>query len=208
MFKTLISFSFITILILLFTGCLKQKQDPLNNRYSISSTSFFDSNEFDDLDKAIDEIANQLLINITANNHKNYKIAMTAFVKLDDFSKTNSFGRMLSESLINELHSRRFKVLDFRTREVITVNEDGEFVMTRDVNEIRDEIPAAYTLVGTYSVLDDKRIVINTRIIDIFSSNVISTSRVLYTYGDCSKYDLCTKSQMKRIPKQLNIMEQ
>lgn len=207
MFKTLISFFLLMLLALSFSGCIKQKQDSPNSRYGVSSSSFFDSREFDDLDEAIDEIANQLLLNISAKQHKNYKIAMTAFVKLDDFSKTNSFGRMVSESLINELHARAFKVLDFRTREVITVNEDGEFALTRNIDEIRDEIPTAYTLVGTFSILDDKRIVINSRIIDIFSSDVISTSRVLYTYTDCNKYDLCPKDKIKRIPNQLNIME-
>lgn len=196
-----------------FSGCLKKKETihlPQNKNYSTSSLGsyFWGKNSYKDLDLAINEIANQLLLNITSNNHKNYKIALTTLVQLDDFSKTTSFGRTVSESLINELHARRFQVIDLRTRQLITVNDTGEFVLTREVEELKDEIGATYTLVGTYSILDDNRIVINARIMDIFTSDVISTARVMYQYENCEKYDLCKGESAKRVPEQLNILEE
>lgn len=197
-----IFFSFFIIIVMFtFNACNLQKNDPINSNYQISKTSLFSNNKFTDMDSAIKEIANQLLLNISRNHQINYKFAVTSIVNLDDFESTSSFGRMISESLINELHEKRFKVIDFRTRSVMKINGDGEFVLTRNGDELKDEMPYTLTLVGTYSILDDHRLVINTRIIDIFSSEVYSTSRVIYTYDDCSKYDLCQSGSLQKMKK-------
>jgi TolB-like protein len=203
-------FSFVFLFIFLFTGCNLQKNDPLNSRYERAPVSFLSDHKFNDIDKAIIEIANQLLLNISRNHQINYKFAVTSLVNLDDFESTSSFGRMVSESLINELHERRFKVIDFRTRDVMTINKNGEFVLTRDSDLLKDEMPYTLTLVGTYSILDDNRLVLNTRIIDMFTSEVFSTSRIIYEYKDCSKYDLCSSGSLKkqRIPNKIKMMEE
>jgi TolB-like protein len=203
--------SFLILLnLFLFSGCNLQKQTPLNKKYQSSESSFFTNNEYSDINKGINEIANQLLMNISRNHQINYKLVVTSLVNLDDFDSTSSFGRMISESLINEMHSRRFKVIDFRTRELMTINPAGEFVLTREADQLKDEMPFALMLVGTYTLLDNKRIVINTRIMDIFSSEVLSTSRILYEFKECEKYHLCQNDAIlkKRVPNEIPIKEE
>lgn len=191
-----------------FLGCSIQKQDPINSKYQLSQQSLFISHKYDDIDNGIIEIANQLLLNIPRNYQKNYKVAVTSLVNLDNFEESSSFGRMISESLINELHSRRFQVIDFRTRELMTINSTGEFVLTREAQELKDEMPYTLMLVGTYTLLDDKRIVINTRIMDIFTSDIVSTSRILYTFEECQQYGLCKNDHMtKQKPKEIPLKE-
>lgn len=196
----------ILLLVFSFTGC-KQNRTSLNNSYKVSSMSMYTDNEFRDLNKAIDEIANHLLLNIDSKKHKYNKIVVTSFVNLDELTKTSKFGRMVSESLINELHYRKFKIIDFRATEAITINEHGEFALTRNIDKLKDEMPEALILVGTYSILDKDRLVINARIVNNFTSDVISTSRVVYKYKDCKPFELCTKEMPKPKANKLQIME-
>lgn len=208
MYKKVFAFVPFLIFVLFLSGCaLQQKQQPINKKYKLSQASLFTSHEYSDIDKGISEIANQLLLNITRNHQINYKLAITSYVNLDDFESTSSFGRMISESLINEMHSRQFKVIDFRTRELMTINNDGEFVLTREADDLKDEMPYTLMLVGTYTLLDNERLVINTRIMDIFNSDVISTSRILYEFKDCEKYGLCENDHIikKQTPNEIPI---
>lgn len=209
MYKQVSFFVPFIFILLVFSGCNLQKQTPLNKKYKLSESSLFISNEYSDIDKGINEIANQLLLNISRNHQINYKLVVTSLVNLDNFDTTSSFGRMVAESLINEMHSRRFKVIDFRTRELMTINNEGEFVLTREANELKDEMPYTLMLVGTYTLLDNDRIVINTRIMDIFTSDVLSTSRILYEFKECEKYGLCENDFItkKRTPNEIPIKE-
>lgn len=196
------------LLLLSISGC-KQDRVSHNSKYTAYSLSIYTDNEFHDLNKAIDEIANHLLLNINAKKHKYNKVVVTSIVNLEDFSNTSQFGRMLGESLINELHYRKFKVIDFRATEAITINQNGEFSLTRDIDRLKDEIPEALVLVGTYSILDKNRLVINTRIVNNFTSDVISTSRVVYRYKDCKVFELCEEvsDEKKKVVNNLQIME-
>ena len=191
-----------------FIGC-KQSQTPINSKYKKSKFSYFADEHFTDLDNAIIEISNQLLLNIDTNSYKNNKIVITSFVSLDEFTKTSSFGRMVAESLINELHSRRFKLIDFRATEAMTVNKNGEFILSRDIDRLKDEMPGALVLVGTYTKLDKNRLVINARIVNNHTSDVLSTARVVYEYDDCKPFDLCPKKEhiKKPIVKKFKILK-
>jgi TolB-like protein len=183
--------SIIITISILFTAC-SQNNTHINNSYKTKSSIFFNTNNtYDDLDTTIGEIANQLLVNIKSSTQKNNKLALTSFVNLNEFTQTSDFGRALGESLFNELHVRKFKLLDYRSLDTILVNKTGEFSLTRDILKLKDSIPEALIVVGTYSLLENNKIVINTRIINNFTSDVLSTSKVVYKYQDCKKFNLC-----------------
>jgi TolB-like protein len=185
-FRILFLFTFI----FLISGC-KQNNQHINNDYRKSNFSLFVDKEFTDLDSAISEIATQLLLNIPANAQKQNKLILTTFVDLNTLSKTSPFGRVISESLIDELHSKNFKIVDFRTQEVLTINKDGEFSLTRDVTKLKDEVQEALIVVGTYSVIDDNAVVLNARIMNTFTSDVISTAKVIYHFKNCEEFNIC-----------------
>ena len=176
-----------------FISC-SQDTKHINVNYKTKASLFSStSTSFSSLDSAISEISNQLLVNIPSSMQKNNKLVITTFVDLNEFTQTSSFGRALSEGLINELHTRKFKLLDFRAMETISVNKNGEFSLTRDVLKLRDEMPEALIVVGTYTLYENNLIAINTRIINNFTSDVISTSKIVYEYKDCKSFNLCQK---------------
>ncbi|MEA2050290.1 MAG: FlgO family outer membrane protein [Campylobacterota bacterium] len=145
------------------------------------------------LNNTILDIANQLLLSNTVHN-KITSIILTSFVELDSFQNTSSFGNILSESMFNELHIRKFKVTDFRGQDAVSVNENGEFHITRDVDRLKDNIEAIeYILVGTYVPFEDESLLINARIIDSISGEVISVARVIFKPKDCNYYSICNK---------------
>lgn len=181
---------FVLTFLVLFSGC-KQNSEYINNDYRHSNLSFFVDKRFTDVDAAVAEIANQLLLNIPSNAQKQNKIILTTFVDLNTLAKTSPLGRVISESLIDELHSRNFKIIDFRMQEMLTINKNGEFSLTRDVSKLKDEVPEALIVVGTYSVIDDSAVVLNARIMNTFTSDVISTAKVIYHFKNCEEFNIC-----------------
>lgn len=199
-----LSFRFVAffLFIFLFIGC-KQDTQNINSDYKRSNYSFFVDKRFTDLDSAVIEISNQLLLNIPANTQKQNKFIVTTFVDLHTLSKTSPFGRVISESLIDELHSRHFKIVDFRMQEMLTVNANGEFSLTRDTTKLKDEIQESLIVVGTYSIIDDHTVVLNGRIMNTFTSDVISTAKVIYHYKNCAEFNICNDVQ-KPQPQKVN----
>lgn len=151
---------------------------------------------FMDLNSAITELANQILINNVILQERK-KLVLTTFVSLNDFKKTSTFGRVASESMINELHIRNFKILDFRGQDNISIDKNGEYHITREKEKIKNKIANAYILVGTYSLFDQNSIAINARVLDFESGEVISSGRIIYSLTDCKLFDLCDKEVNK-----------
>jgi TolB-like protein len=187
------SFLFTFVVVFLFSGCFPNN-NYINKEYKKAPNfSVFSSDKhFNNLNDAIIDLSNQLLLNIPNHIKQNNKIAITTFVNLEQFKNTSAFGRVISESLIDELHTKKFNIIDFRKQDAISVNGNGEFILTRDTNKIVDEIPDALILVGTYSILETNQIVINARILNNNNLNVETTGRVIVeNYQTCKKFNLC-----------------
>jgi len=157
---------------------------------------------YSNLNSTIVNMADQLFD--TQFNHINpVKVILTSFVDLEDFDKTSTFGRLLSESMFNELHIRKFLITDFRGQSAVSVNEDGEFHITRDVDKLKDTIETIeYILVGTYVKFENQSLLINARIMDSNSGKILSTARVVYHPKECSVFGIC-----KQVKKQYNLYD-
>ena len=150
---------------------------------------------YSNLNDTIIDIADQLFFTKVDNKNPT-RVILTSFVDLDKLEKTSSLGRLVSESMFNELHIRKFLVTDFRGQEAVSVNEDGEFHITRDVEKLKDNVDAVeYILIGTYVKFENQSLLINARILDSLSGRVHSSARVVYQPKDCSMYGLCKKTK-------------
>ena len=146
---------------------------------------------YQDLNGAIVAMADQLFVSNTFSE-KDPSVILTSFVNLNELERTSTFGRLLSESMFNELHIRDFKVTDFRGQDAVSVSANGEFHITRDVEKLKDHISATeYIVVGTYVKFENDSVLLNSRILDSESGAIISTARVIYTPKDCKLYNLC-----------------
>ena len=158
----------------------KEYRDPYLNTGTI----------YQNLNGAIDAIADELFSTISIK--KRPSIILTSFVDLNQLNKTTTFGRLLSESMYNELHIRKFDITDFRGQDAVSVNADGEFHITRDVDKLKDHIESIeFVLVGTYVRFEEDSVLLNARIMDSESGKVISTARIIYKPKDCGLYNIC-----------------
>jgi len=168
----------------------KNNDEIFSTRYDVKQEHVYSN-----LNNTIIDIADQLFA--TKLHKKNAsRVILTSFVDLDKLNKTSTFGRLISESMFNELHIRKFLVTDFRGQEAVSVNEDGEFHITRDVEKLKDNVDAVeYILVGTYVKFEDESLLINARILDSISGMIISSARVIYRPRDCDLFGICKKTK-------------
>ena len=136
------------------------------------------------INMVINDIANQLFKDSRLDNNMG-SIAITTFVDLDNFDKTTHFGRVLSESMYNELYKRGLQVHEFRGQKNITVNKNGEYFISRNYKKIKKRFLNKYILVGTYASFG-KGYLINARIIDNATGRLVASSRSIYNNSDCS----------------------
>jgi len=160
---------------------------------SYSHTSYV----YQNLNSVIDAIADQLFVTNIIKNNEN-KIMLTSFVDLGKLNKTTTFGRLVGESMFNELHIRKFKVADIRGQNAVSINANGEFHITRDIKKLKKHIEGIdFILVGTYVKFENNSVLVNARILDSLNGDVISSARIVYKPQDCKLFDICQDTQRR-----------
>jgi len=181
--KNILKFSLVLGLILGLSGC-----GTKNRAYASYS---IDPVVQETYNQAIVSLADQLYLN--AKVKLTDKVAITTFVDLHKLNKTTHFGRKLSESMYNELYTRGFNLIDIRGTRTIRVNADGEFFITRDIKLLNNKrVENTYVLIGTYSKFG-KGTLINVRMIDNLTGDVVTTARTILDVDDCDIYENCPK---------------
>lgn len=145
-----------------------------------------------EIDLVIQDLANRLFSSSRLKQEKIESIALTSFVNLHNFNSTSHFGRTISEAFFDELYLRGFSVSDFRGQEAISINANGEYLLTRDVKKLNKEVSSEHALVGTYTVFE-KKVLINARIVEIMSGKIVASARANYAKVDCKTLNNCKK---------------
>ena len=193
--KTLIIFAFI---LLSFTGCVKETTFPSFPTYTAVE-------EKQSLNETIIDIADQLKRSNKLKLKDTGTIAITTFVDLNKFDKTTHFGRILGESMFNELFVRGFNVSDFRGQGAISINNKGEFYITRDISKLASEVNNTYILVGTYSKIENKTL-LNVRIMDNTTGKIVASARAIHKHDYCSIKDEICIEKPKVVKRKIKII--
>jgi TolB-like protein len=133
-------------------------------------------NDAGQVNQIVSDLSEQLTMNKNFANIKDPIIAITSFVCLDNFKATTRLSNILSENLIHEMQVRGYKVVDFKMMTNIKVDKDGDFLLSRDIEELRNSLELNYALTGTYTDYKDGT-VINARIINLNTLVVLSTAQ-------------------------------
>ena len=105
---------------------------------------------YSNIDAKIIELADSLLASSRIPQTDMGNIAITSFVDLDQLNKTTHFGRTLAETFFNELFIRGFNITDFRGQNALSINNTGEFFITRDVSKLNKKITNKYINENSY----------------------------------------------------------
>ena len=220
MFKNISRVSVLaTILLLFMSGCSYKKivsntavSDDVIREYSKVQTAKQHLEVAEDMQKnvtnqnsleaTIASLSTQIMQNKKLDTNK--PVLITSFVRLDKLKETSEFGRVIGESLINELSNRGFNIIEFRGQMAVSINDKGEYFISRKPHEIKGSALSTYIVVGTYSRQSGK-VILNARIIDNITGKIISSARPTYEHGlanDCMLFRDCAPTRTINIVKE------
>ena len=213
MFKSILKSSILASTFLFFvTGCTVGKNENVAKEYdkvqttkqhlAVAAEMQKDVTTQETLESTIASLAAQMVENRKMDTNK--PILITSFVRLDEFKKTTEFGRIVSESMINELSNRGFDITEFRGQMAISINDEGEYFISRKPHELKSKIPNTYVVVGTYSRQMGK-IMLNARVIDNVTGKIITSARATYVHNikeDCIIFKDCAPARTINIVKE------
>lgn len=117
-----------------------------------------------------DAIANILLKRMSAGR----SILTTSMVDMDKMDKSSALGRVSMQQLGSRVAQHGFRVIDVHLTEAMIVNENGEFMLSRDICKILATQHDAYAvLVGVYTPTDSK-IYVSVRALRLSDAAVIA----------------------------------
>lgn len=103
-------------------------------------------------------------------------VAVASFVKLKDVESTNWLGNQLAESFVHELQRHGLIVVDYKTTGHIRVTKDGDYVFSRDWQELPERQIIDYVVAGTMKQ-QDRGILVNARMIGMQSRVVVASAQ-------------------------------
>lgn len=106
-------------------------------------------------------------------------IAVASFVELDtDLNATNQLGLELSEGFIAELMKASFPLVEHRITGEILMTQDGDFALSRNINQVKSAQRIGYVLSGTMTQRYNG-IQVNARIVGLKSNRILASSSKL-----------------------------
>ena len=99
---------------------------------------------------------------------------VTTLVNGEDLNKSSHFGRALSEQVGNRLAQLEFAVKEIRLRQSVLINgNEGELMLSRELQKIGRELNAEAVVVGTYTE-GAEYVYVSIKLIRLHDSQVVS----------------------------------
>ena len=122
-----------------------------------------------------DRLAHDLFKNMR-NKKLEQPILVTSFVNFDDTLKNSSkLGNLVSESLIGNMQAYDIQVMDVHLMGAIDITPTGDFVFSRDRDDINYTGEVAYVLSGVI-IESERGYTVNARIMELQSKKILSTA--------------------------------
>ncbi|MBU1003242.1 MAG: hypothetical protein KKE73_12080 [Proteobacteria bacterium] len=126
------------------------------------------------------EMAAQLFEKLGTNGLQGGVAMPASFVNQDNFESSSSFGRYIAEQLFYELNQLGIPVREYRTLpRIMTRPEDGEFALTRSMEEQAPVPTSGLVLTGTY-YFDKHNVFVNARLYRPLDGMVLRTANLVF----------------------------
>ncbi len=104
------------------------------------------------------------------------RVAVVAAVPLADLKRETEFGRVMAEYLLTDLADRGLRVTELRLgREINILPQTGEFIMSRNIGELANDLPELdFVVMSTFSNTR-KTLILQGRLVDL-KTGVVKTS--------------------------------
>ncbi len=160
--KKIQSITLLIFFMLLIWGCTAPQPVP----YIIHESSLLENNQ----------AAGKTLVKKSEGKlDKNKPIITASFVNLDKLSSSSSLGRISSQQVASQFTDSGYHVVEMLLRKDVYIKqEQGEFLLSRELKDISLRHEAQAVLVGTY-VTGEYYIYITAKMIDAVNSKIISS---------------------------------
>lgn len=103
-------------------------------------------------------------------------VLVASFVNINNLQESSTLGRMLAEQVSSRLSQLGYRVIDMRlrTKSVFMEEGKGEFLLSRDLQEVGRKHNASAVIVGTYGETMGG-IYVSARIVNPQNSTIISS---------------------------------
>ncbi len=118
-----------------------------------------------------------------------------SFVNQDDFNQTSPLGRFMAEQLFYEFNQRGFPVREYRMAGSVTLREDGEFLLSRNLPPLTARVPGLVFVAGTYYA-DRQAVFINARLIRGTDGQVLRTAQLVLQNNTLTRRMLAGKGKI------------
>ncbi|MBT7658277.1 MAG: hypothetical protein HN568_07725, partial [Phycisphaerae bacterium] len=102
-------------------------------------------------------------------------VLYSSTVDLNNYAKTTNFGRLQAELLATSLVQHwENDVLKMTVREtdIPIIPQQGEFILSRDIQDLADDLNAGAVLISTYSVAIDK-VYLNVQLVNSDTNSIV-----------------------------------
>ncbi len=116
-----------------------------------------------------------LLANIRKPLAANEPILIASFVDINDLDTSSTFGRLTAEQIASRLVQGGFQVIEMKLRSdsVWVQEQSGEFLLSRELSEVKSQWKASAVVVGTYAVAQDE-VFISAKLVDVRDNSILS----------------------------------
>lgn len=121
----------------------------------------------------IDRLTREIARNMTRSKPAQ-SVAVASFVDLDKLNRTNTFGRFLTEGVMDRMTRRGYNVIEERTaKELMMQPNVGEHALSREPDELKEAAAADAVVLGTYTMAGDS-VIVHARLVLPESRRVVS----------------------------------
>lgn len=125
----------------------------------------------------------QLLDGVITPLDKEKPLLATSLVDIDDLTLSSTFGRMASEVMSAGMTERGYKVIEVKMRDSLFIQQQaGEFMLSRQVQDLSQEHDAQAVLLGTYAIASS-HVFVNVRLVRSTDNIVISSHNFQLPYS-------------------------
>ncbi|MEK9774557.1 MAG: FlgO family outer membrane protein, partial [Quisquiliibacterium sp.] len=159
----------VAAVLLALSGCgtsLERRNDELALRYLDPANLIADNYA------AADALIRQASTRLTME----HPILVATIVKIDDLNASSTFGRVTSENLASRFTQSGFRVVEMKLGASIYMKRnEGELVLTREIQSIAKMHDAQAIIVGSYGVGSDS-VMVNAKLVSPNEKNTVIAS--------------------------------
>lgn len=97
-------------------------------------------------------------------------------VMLSDLATSNELGLQYQQGLIAALHDHQFNVVDMNVTEALRVTPTGDFILSRDWQQLPADIDVIHVVATTMSANKDG-VAFYSRIVDVSNNHIVATAQ-------------------------------